>query len=497
MKRSAGIFLHPTSLPLPFGIGDLGGAAYEWVMTLKGCNQSYWQICPVGPTGYGDSPYQCLSSFAGNILLISPAKLLEEGLITRNDIAAFPSLPDTYVDFQMVAAEKERLFRKAHERFVDSEDFLTFCEQEKYWLDNYALYRVIKAKNNGRAWTEWKAEFKLRYPAALHSIQQFDYKEIRYHKFLQFIFHRQWAQLKAHANAQGISIIGDIPIYVALDSADTWSLPDYFEFDEHCNPTRVAGVPPDYFSATGQLWGNPIYRWDFMRMDRYSWWISRIKKTLGLVDVIRLDHFRGFESFWAIPAGRPDAIVGEWSPGPGIDFFNQVRQTLGELPLIAEDLGNITPQVIGLRLAAGIPGMKVLQFAFDGDPTNWHLPYNIVPDNIVYTGTHDNDTSLGWFTQLEEEEKTSLLDYLDCRETEVVEHFVRMAYAAPGNLCVIPMQDALGLDSAHRMNTPGKKEGNWKWRFTKDMLSDGIEKMENLGTLARIYGRLPVGGSDV
>jgi len=490
MKRSAGVFLHPTSLPSPYGIGDMGGAAYEWVMTLKKCDQSYWQICPLGPTGYGDSPYQCLSSFAGNTLLISPVKLLEDGLISRSDISAFPALPEDHVDFHMVSIEKERLFRKAYERFIDSDDFLTFCEQEKYWLESYSLYMVIKEKNGGRAWTEWKTELKLRYPAALHSMQQFEYKEIRYHKFLQFMFHRQWAQLKAHANAQGISIIGDTPIYVALDSADTWSLPDYFEFDEHCNPIRVAGVPPDYFSETGQLWGNPIYKWDFMRIDRYSWWISRIKKNLQLVDVIRLDHFRGFESFWAVPAHRPDAVQGEWVAGPGIDFFNQIRQTLGDLPLIAEDLGNITPQVIGLRLATGIPGMKVLQFAFDGDPTNWHLPYNIVMDNIVYTGTHDNDTTLGWYTGLNEKEKNAVLEYLGCRETETVERFVRMAYATPGALCIVPLQDAWGLDSTHRMNTPGKKEGNWKWRFTKDMLSENIEKMDMLGDLARIYGRV-------
>ena len=492
MKRSAGIFLHPTSLPSPFGIGDMGGAAYHWLTTLKNCNQSYWQVCPLGPTGYGDSPYQCLSSFAGNTSLISPVKLMEDGLISRAEISSFPALPEERVDFQAVEREKEALFRKAYDRFNDSDEFAAFCEKENYWLDRYALYRVIKGKCGDRPWNAWDPEFKLCYPAALNSMRQFEKKEIRYHKFLQYLFDRQWAQLKSHANSQGISIIGDIPIYVALDSADAWSLPDFFEFDEHCNPIRVAGVPPDYFSATGQLWGNPIYKWDSMRADRYSWWISRLKKTLERVDVVRLDHFRGFESFWAIAAGRQDAVIGEWVAGPGIDFFNQVRQSLGDLPLIAEDLGNITPQVIGLRLAAGIPGMKVLQFAFDGDPTNWHLPYNIVADNIVYTGTHDNDTTLGWFSQLCDKERKTVLDYLGCPEADVVEHFVRMAYATPGNLCIIPLQDVLELDAPHRMNMPGKKEGNWTWRCTMDMLSQGSDKTERMGDFARIYGRAPV-----
>ena len=492
MKRSAGIFLHPTSLPSPFGIGDLGAAAYEWVSMLKKCNQSYWQVCPLGPTGFGDSPYQCLSSFAGNALLISPVKLMEDGLISRSDISTYAALPEERVDFTRVAGEKEKVLRKAYEKFSDSDDFMEFCGQEKYWLDTYALYRVIKTKCGKVAWNKWNTELKLRYPAALQSMQQFEFKEIRYHKFLQFIFHRQWSQLKTYANSQGISLIGDIPIYVAFDSADTWSLPDYFEFDENSNPIRVAGVPPDYFSATGQLWGNPIYKWDFMRVDRYSWWLSRIKKTLRFVDVIRLDHFRGFESFWAVPAQRSDAVRGEWVSGPGIDFFNEVRQTLGELPIIAEDLGNITPQVIGLRVAAGIPGMKVLQFAFDGDPANWHLPYNIVGDNIVYTGTHDNNTSMGWFNALSEREQKIVMDYVDCAESDFVEKFIRSAYSSPGRLCIIPLQDVFELDARHRMNTPGTPEGNWQWRFTIEMLSEGIEKMQKIGGLARIYGRSSV-----
>jgi 4-alpha-glucanotransferase len=492
LPRSAGILLHPTSLPSPFGIGDLGAAAWDWITILAKNRQHYWQVCPLGPTGYGDSPYQCLSAFAGNELLISPVKLMEAGLLSRADIDGYPALPEEYVDFGAVGKNKEILFRKAFSAFDESDDFSAFCEKEKYWLEPYSLFRVIKHKNNGKAWSEWAADLKLSYPATLASLRQFEQKEIQYHKFLQFCFHRQWSQLKTYAASLGVGIIGDIPIYAAFDSADTWSAPDYFEFDASCNPVRVAGVPPDYFSATGQLWGNPLYKWDEMRDNRYSWWISRIKKTLQIVDVIRIDHFRGFDSFWAVPADRQDAVQGEWVPGPGIDFFNQVRSVLGDLPLIAEDLGNITPQVIGLRQAVGIPGMKVLQFAFDGDETNWHLPYNIVNDNIVYTGTHDNDTSYGWFLKLPKQDKKRVIDYLDCTEEDMAEHFVRLAYSTPGYLCIVPLQDVLGLDSSHRMNTPGTMAGNWKWRVTLDMLDEqGLEKMDMVKDFSRIYGRSP------
>jgi 4-alpha-glucanotransferase len=491
LNRSAGVFLHPTSLASPFGIGDLGAAAFEWVTLLAKAGQGYWQVCPLGPTGYGDSPYQCLSAFAGNELLISPVKLMEEGLLSRADIDAFPALPEEYVDFGAVGREKEKLFRKAFASFANSDDFDRFCSEEKYWLDNYTLFRVIKRKNDLKAWNEWDTALKLSYPATLTSLKEFEQDEIRYQQFLQFLFHRQWSQLKAYAGSLGVRIMGDIPIYAAFDSADAWSMPDYFEFDEACNPTRVAGVPPDYFSATGQLWGNPLYKWDDMRDNRYSWWIARIKKGLQMVDVIRIDHFRGFDSYWAVPANRPDAVQGEWLPGPGIDFFNQVRHVLGDLPLIAEDLGNITPQVIGLRKAVGIPGMKVLQFAFDGDQTNWHLPYNIVTDNIVYTGTHDNDTSFGWFLKLQKKDKEKVLDYLGCREQDMAEEFVRLAYSTPGYLCVVPLQDILGLDSSHRMNTPGTMAGNWKWRVTLDMLGQhGLYKMDMAKDFARIYGRM-------
>jgi 4-alpha-glucanotransferase len=492
MNRSAGIFLHPTSLPSPFGIGDLGGAAYEWISTLHRCGHSYWQMCPLGPTGYGDSPYQCLSSFAGNTLLISPVKMMEEGLLTRSDIDSFSALPEDHVDFPAVDKEKEKLFRKAYGKFKPSDAFYSFCDTEKYWLDDYALYKVIKNRISQKAWNAWDVPLKLRYPSALGTVKQFEEKEILYHKFLQFVFHSQWAELKAFAGGQGIGIIGDVPVYVALDSADSWSSPDYFEFDENCNPLRVAGVPPDYFSASGQLWGNPLYKWDFMKEDGYSWWISRIKKTLQLVDVIRLDHFRGFESFWAVPAGRTDAVKGDWVQGPGIDFFNRLKGALGNLPLIAEDLGNITPQVIGLRVATGIPGMKVLQFAFDGDPTNWHLPYNIISENIVYTGTHDNDTTRGWFTHLPDSEKAMVLEYLNSDELDMVDDFVRTAYASPAHLCVVPLQDVFGLDSSHRMNMPGTTSGNWQWRCTMHMMSDDLGKLDMIGNFAEAYGRQAV-----
>jgi 4-alpha-glucanotransferase len=417
---------------------------------------------------------------------------MEEGLLTRSDIGSFSALPEDHVDFPAVDKEKEKLFRKAYEKFRPSDAFYSFCDSEKYWLDDYALYKVIKNGISQKAWNAWDVPLKLRYPAALGTVKQFEEKEIRYHKFLQFVFHSQWAQLKAFANGQGIGIIGDVPVYVALDSADSWSSPDYFEFDENCNPIRVAGVPPDYFSVSGQLWGNPLYKWDFMKEDGYSWWISRIKKTLQLVDVIRLDHFRGFESFWAVPAGRTDAVKGDWVQGPGIDFFNHLKGALGNLPLIAEDLGNITPQVIGLRVATGIPGMKVLQFAFDGDPTNWHLPYNIISENIVYTGTHDNDTTRGWFTHLPDNEKAVVLEYLNSDELDIVDDFVRTAYASPAHLCVVPLQDVFGLDSSYRMNTPGTTSGNWQWRCTMHMMSDDLGKLDMIGNFAEVYGRQAV-----
>lgn len=487
MNRASGLFLHPTSFPSQFGIGDLGDAAFEWIDLLVKMRQSYWQVCPLGPTGYGDSPYASLCSFAGNTLLISPLKLLQMGLLTSDDIAEIKLLPGTKIDYGTVIEKKEIVYRKAYARFEDSIDFKAFCDNEHYWLENYALFKVIKDQNSGLPWHLWPAEARLRFPSFLENIKGSQWREVRYQKFLQFMFHIQWMELKSYANINGIRIIGDLPIYIAYDSSDTWASPELFELDEEGKQVRVAGVPPDYFSETGQLWGNPLYKWDHMRQNGYSWWIRRFKKTLELVDLIRLDHFRGFESYWAIPASSKTAVKGEWVKGPGIDLFNAVKHALGNLPVIAEDLGEITSNVEELRMQAGLPGMKILQFAFDGNPLNPYLPYNINPESITYTGTHDNDTSYGWFSKLPEKDKTLVCNFLGCDEKSFIEHFLRLAFGSSSKICIIPFQDVLGLDSNHRMNTPGKESGNWQWRYTKDLVSK--EKIKLIAELTSVYGR--------
>jgi 4-alpha-glucanotransferase len=490
LKRSSGIFLHPTSLPSRYGIGDLGQNACHWIDVLARRKQTVWQVCPLVPTGYGDSPYQSLSSFAGNSLLISPDRLYETGLLTKEDIDAYPQLPAHHTDYGAVITNKLLLFDKAIHRFVDDNDFLAFCEREKYWLDDYAIYRLIKDAQGGNPWNQWPAALKLRFPAALAEIRAKERKKFRNYQVRQYLFHRQWAELKAYANAQGVKIVGDIPYCVSYDSADAWSMPDLFEFDENGLPLRVAGVPPDYFSKTGQRWGNPIYRWDYIRENGYRWWIDRIRKLLTQFDYVRLDHFRGFESFWAIPADCPTAIEGEWAPGPGIAFFNALKSALGTLPIIAEDLGDITPKVEELRRRAGFPGIKVLQFAFDGNDDNPYLPYNISPDSVMYTGTHDNDTSLGWFLNLDQKQRIRVCDFLGCSEYGFMESFIRSVFAAPSYLCIVPFQDVLGLGSEHRLNTPGQESGNWQWRFSMEMVTE--DRLRMIEDFTRIYGREPL-----
>ncbi len=489
MKRHSGIFLHPTSLPSRYGVGDFGGGAFGWIDLLHARKQSAWQVCPLGPTGYGDSPYQTLSSFAGNTLLISPSRLIEEGLLDSSDAKEYPFLSSFKVDFGAVISAKEALLDKACEAFIDSEAFLNFCDEEKFWLEDYSLFRVLKELHKGVSWFEWKAPYKLRFPAALEDVKGSHRKTIRNHKVKQFFFYSQWAKLKAYANEKGIKVIGDVPYYVASDSADAWSMPDLFELDEEGRQVRVGGVPPDYFSVTGQRWGNPIYRWDTMRENRYHWWVGRVRKALSLFDTIRFDHFRGFESFWAIPAQCSTAIEGIWEPGPGIDFFGVLKEDLGALPVIAEDLGDITPQVLELRKATGFPGIKVLQFAFDGNADNPYLPYSVSPNSVMYTGTHDNNTSLGWFLNLSPVEKDRVCEYIGCGSYDFLTSFLRTAYSSPANLCIVPFQDILGLGSEHRLNTPGVERANWQWRFTMDMVTE--DKLRLLEDFTRIYGRLP------
>jgi 4-alpha-glucanotransferase len=488
-RRAAGVFLHPTSLPSPFGIGDLGDDATRWLTLLKTYDHTYWQVCPLSPTGYGDSPYQSLSSFAGNPLLISPARLRDEGLLTQSELDAYPQLPRERVDYVAVIEAKDRLFRKAFARFGEPDEFGAFCKRERYWLDDYALFRVLKDLHRGQIWTAWQDGHKHRAPEALRRVARSHAEDVRYHKFLQYLFHAQWETVREHARELGIRVLGDIPCYVSYDSADTWASPELFEFDSQCRPLRVAGVPPDYFSKDGQLWGNPLYRWEAMKSDGYAWWIARLRNALRHLDFVRLDHFRAFESYWAIPADSKTAVKGEWVPGPGLEFFEAIKQALGSLPLIAEDLGIITDEVVDLRVRAGLPGMKVLQFAFDGNPDNPYLPHNIEADCVIYTGTHDNDTTVSWFTAAPEYDKRQVCEYLDCQGAGFWGPFLRMAYAATSRLCIIPLQDILALGSGHRMNTPGKTHGNWQWRFRWEMIREDHFSM--IKHFAAVYGRTP------
>ncbi|MDR0306353.1 MAG: 4-alpha-glucanotransferase [Chitinispirillales bacterium] len=490
--RASGIFLHPTSLPSPYGIGDLGESALAWIDLLSSNQQQFWQFCPLGPTGYGDSPYQTLCSFAGNTLLISPDELIKEGLLSKSDLKSYPKLSNEKVEFGPVITEKEKLLRKAFGKFTDTENFIDFCNKEDWWLADYALFRMIKELHNGRPWWEWKTHYKLRDAAALESAVSERKEELRYQKFIQFLFFSQWSKVRAYAAEKNILTIGDIPFYTAYDSSDTWAQPAQFLFDAEAKPISVAGVPPDYFSETGQLWGNPLYRWDTMRADDYAWWKSRIQQTLKLVDYIRIDHFRAFDSYWAIPASSPTAVDGEWKKGPGIHFFDTIKSALGELPFIAEDLGDITPGVTQLREQINAPGMKILQFAFDANPTNPYLPYNITKDSVTYTGTHDNDTSLGWFSQLAEPYKKLICDYLRCTEKNFMDAFLRCGLGSSSWLCIIPMQDVLELGEGHRMNTPGQMWGNWQWRMAKAMPVK--KKMERFAQMTMIYGRAPGSG---
>ncbi|KMQ51367.1 4-alpha-glucanotransferase (amylomaltase) [Chitinispirillum alkaliphilum] len=485
--RASGIFLHPTSLPSRYGIGDMGENAMGWIDLLASRQQTYWQVCPLGPTGYGDSPYQTLCSFAGNTLLISPDELLSQGLLKAEEVEAFPHLSDNAVDYGNVITEKEKLFLRAFSRFTGNEDFQAFCKQQNWWLHDYALFRVIKESQSGKPWWLWEKKYKLRQKAAIRDIEQTFGSQLLYHKFLQYVFHSQWDKLREYAGSKKIRIIGDLPYYTAYDSSDTWAEPKFFEFDKSGKPIRVAGVPPDYFSETGQLWGNPLYRWDVMKKDNYSWWVRRLRKTLEMVDLIRLDHFRAFESYWAVPADHDSAINGVWEKGPGFDFFRSVKKQLGELPLIAEDLGVITPQVLELREQVNAPGMKILQFAFDGKPDNPYLPYNIPKDSVTYTGTHDNDTSLGWFNMLSHDEKSRVCRFLGCTEEGFLRSFIRCAFASKSDICIVPFQDILELDSSHRMNTPGTFGGNWSWRFTPDMVCD--HKLNALEEHTVTFGR--------
>jgi 4-alpha-glucanotransferase len=491
VPRSSGVLLHPTSLPGPFGIGDLGAVAHAWVGTLAGAGQRWWQVLPVGPTGYGDSPYQAPSTFAGNPNLISPELLAEWGLASREDVAACEVLAGP-ANYEEVIPRKRQLLRQAWERFAAGDAaglrpaFESFCQVG--WLDDFALFMAIKDAHGGKPWWDWPTPLAKREPAALRTMTELLSDDVAAHRFAQFLFARQWAALREHAHRLGVRIIGDLPIYVAHDSADVWANPDLFLLDANRNPIVVAGVPPDYFAATGQLWGNPIYDWEVHRRSGFRWWADRLRATLGMVDLVRLDHFRGLEAYWAVPFGDPTAERGEWRPGPGADLLDALRSQLGGLPIIAEDLGFITPEVDALRERFGLPGMRILQFAFGGAVEPRFRPHRFDRNVVAYTGTHDNDTSRGWYDKLMADERASFTRYTPDAADDPVRAIVRLGWASVADLAVAPVQDLLGLGTEARLNTPGTKTGNWRWRLPGTDLGS-VEWVGWLRELTETYER--------
>ncbi len=495
-KRRSGILLHPTSLPSRFGIGDLGTEAYRFVDFLAESYQTVWQILPIGPTGYGHSPYLCYSSLAGNPLLISLEALVEEDLLTTDELNNIPEFSVYWVDFEQVIATKRTFLKKAFVAFQNQpshplqSEFQRFCESHSFWLDDYALFMSLKAVHEGKSWYQWETPLAQRNADTLRQWTEKLSNLILYHKFLEFIFFRQWKALKDYANEQGVFIFGDIPIYVAHDSVDVWANPEIFHLDEETGEAALmSGVPPDYFSATGQLWGNPVYKWEELEKTNFAWWIQRVEGILEYVDLIRIDHFRGFESFWAVPQGESTALHGEWLPAPGDAFFTILQQKLGDLPIVAEDLGVITPEVEALRDKFHFPGMKILQFAFDSDRTNAFLPYNFVERNcVVYTGTHDNDTTVGWMNLRSPIEQQRVIDYFGCVcDGGIHWNLIRLALSSVANCAIFPLQDILGYGSDCRMNRPGVAEGNWGWRYIPDVLTDDLKN--HLKFLTEMYGR--------
>ncbi|MCA1625745.1 MAG: 4-alpha-glucanotransferase [Acidobacteria bacterium] len=489
-SRASGILLHPTSLPGKYGIGDLGDEAYKFVDFLATAKQTYWQVLPLGPTGYGDSPYQCFSAFAGNTNLISPQKIVEDGFLTEEETNQKPEFP---------------ILRLAYERFrlttsVDLRGkFETFSQEQAAWLDDYALFRAVKKSQNQASWQNWDAPLKLRDKSALAQARESLREEIQAQKFQQWLFFRQWNELKNYCHSKNIKIVGDVPIFVALDSADVWCNPSQFKLNEDGSPKVVAGVPPDYFSTTGQLWGNPIYNWEQMQRDGFRWWIERVKATLKTVDIVRVDHFRGFAASWEVPGGNTTAQNGRWVNVPGKKLFNALKNALGDLPFWAEDLGVITPDVEELRDSFGFPGMRILQFAFGGGTNNHDLPHNYIKNCVAYTGTHDNDTTVGWFNSQAgsgstrdaeqiKREREFCLDYLKSDGKEIHWDFIRAVWESVADTAIAPMQDLLGLGNEARMNLPASSSGNWYWQLREGDFSEEIA--ERLRRLTEIYGRV-------
>ena len=489
--RKSGILMHITSLPNPYGIGTVGKCAYDFVDFLYEAGQSYWQILPLNPTGYGDSPYQSFSCYAGNHYLIDLDMLIDEGLLTAREANAFTWSKDACrVDYGCLYANRLKLLKKAYDRFVPNEDFRIFVAENADWLEDYTLFMSLKEKFGGADWQSWPKELMLHLPLCLEAIRGELAYPIGFHQFLQYQFFRQWNALRNYAAQKGIRIIGDVPIYVPLDSADVWSNPQLFQLDQHGRPTAVAGCPPDSFTADGQLWGNPLYDWEKMHQTGYSWWIRRLGAAARMYDVVRLDHFRGFESYWAVPAGDKTAAGGSWEKGPGSDFIQAVQAALPGLDFIAEDLGFVTPEVRKLQEESGYPGMKVMQFAFDSREVSEYLPHTYPVNSVCYTGTHDNYTMLQWFDEASEEDIAMAKAYLGLNEEEgLVWGVIRGCMSSVSKLCVIQMQDYLELDGSARMNFPGTlSPSNWSWRAAEGFITPALTKRIREATY--LYGRL-------
>ena len=495
LTRTSGILLHPTSLPSPYGIGDLGKAAYDFIDFLEKAGQHLWQILPLTPTGYGNSPYSSFSAFAGQPLLISPEHLEKMGLLEEWELDTAPENNEDLVEYDKVSKWKTQIFKLAFSRFEMKEDkelkkqYRQFVKENTYWLNDYAIYMACRDMQGQKEWFKWDEKYRKSTQKVKAELKKTLKDEIKYYCFIQFLFYKQWAELKAYANEKGIKIIGDMPLFVSLDSADVWANPKLFQLDSKGYPTKVAGVPPDYFSETGQLWGNPLYNWEVHEKNQFQWWVARVRHQLALSDYLRIDHFRGLESYWAVPAEEETAINGTWVKAPGKALFKTIEQELGKgLPIIAEDLGTITPEVIELRDHFGFPGMKILQFAFESEEESSFLPHQFTTTNCVcYTGTHDNNTTRGWYDSASEYSRDKVRRYMNTDANSIHWDFLRTCLGTIADYAIIPMQDILGLGEEGRMNVPGVAENNWAWRYRKEDISDGLA--EGLKETTKLYGR--------